>query len=215
MEEMLRASRVIKKVKQRVRHDDRESIASKVRRWQQLRTPLLPPEIVEIGAWEPRWAAIFAGEKKRILAVLREERVGAVEHIGSTSIPGLTGKPIIDLLVAVPAPIFDPPKTDAFAAAGYTSYGFSPCDPEVLWLWKVGDDRASVVHLCELANPWIRTAVNFRDYMRSHPDDRVAYEECKRRLAADPSLSLFEYSMEKLILFYEISVKADAWAQER
>ncbi len=212
MAEILRASRIVKKVKERIRHDDRETIENKVRRWQQLRTPELPAEILEVGPWDPRWATLFEEEKTKIRKAFRQQTIGAVEHIGSTSIPGVAGKPILDLLVAVAAPVTEAKKLEAFSSLGYGFYDKSPCDPEAYWLWRVGDGRAFVVHLCELECPWIATAVNFRDYMRTHPDACAAYEACKERLAADKSLSPFEYSMEKLIAFHEISVKANAWA---
>ncbi len=213
MQELLRTSRIIKKVKQRVPHDGRESIESKTRRWQQLRTPEMPLEALPVGAYDPGWVTLFELEKARIEEVFRPQDLGIVEHIGSTSIPGLGAKPIVDLLVSVTAPALERRKVDAFAAAGYTLYGNAPCDPEASWLWKFESDSAFSIHLCELENPWIETALNFRDYMRAHPQDCAAFEEGKRQLSAEGSLSHFEYSMEKLVLWYGISVKANAWAQ--
>ncbi len=215
MEDLLRASRMIRKVKEKIRHDERETIENKVRRWQQLRTPKLPAQILQVSA-QGNWAAVFEQEKALLIKTLRElEVVGEVEHIGSTSIPGLAGKPIVDLLIAVEAPILAAERIDALCRAGYTFYGKSPCDPEASWLWKIEPRHAFVAHLCELQNPWIHTAVDFRDYMRTHPDDCTAYEEHKKQLAADSRLNPFEYSMEKLILWYEISARANAWAAEK
>ena len=215
MEGLLRASRMIRKVKEKIRHDERETIENKVRRWQQLRTPELPEEILQVSA-QRDWTAVFEQERVLLTKTLREVTVvGAVEHIGSTSIAGLAGKPIVDLLIAVEAPILATKKIGALSRAGYTLYGKSPCDPEASWLWKIEGDHAFVAHLCELQNPWIHTAVDFRDYMRTHPDDCTAYEEHKKQLAADRRLNPFEYSMEKLILWYEISARANAWAAER
>ncbi len=234
MQDLLRASRMVKRVKQHVKHDDRETIENKARRWQHSRTPELPPAILAVSDYDPRWPALFGQEQARIHEAFQHRvagrgdrdvagrasgataatSLGVVEHIGSTSIPGLAGKPMLDLLVSVAAPVLEEQKIEAFAALGYKLYGNSPCDPEASWLWKVGSDCAFVIHLCALDNPWIHTAVNFRDYMRTHPADCAAYEACKKRLSADGSLNQFEYSMEKLILWYEISVKANAWARE-
>lgn len=212
MEDLLRASRMIRKVKEKVRHDPRETIENKVRRWQELKTPELPPEILEVDT-QRDWSPVFEQEKAMLIEILGEVTgVGDVEHIGSTSIPGLAGKPIVDLLIAIEAPILAPEKIDALSRAGYGFYGKSPCDPEASWLWKIEDGKAFVAHLCELENPWIQTAVNFRDYMRTHPGDCAAYEQHKKELADDRRLNPFEYSMEKLILWYEISARADAWA---
>lgn len=215
MADLLRASRMIRKVKEKIQHDDRETIENKVRRWQQLKTPELPAEILEVRVHRD-WAPVFEQEKELLLKTVGEVTVvGEVEHIGSTSIPGLAGKPIVDLLISVEAPMLADETIEALGRAGYTFYDKSPCDPEAFWLWKTDGGHAFVAHLCELKNPWIHTAVDFRDYMRTHPDDCTAYEDHKKQLAADQSLDPFEYSMEKLILWYEISARANTWAAEK
>lgn len=216
LQEILRASRVIRKAKQRIRHDPRESVESKVRRWQALEAPELPAAIRTIRPYDPQWPVLFAREKARIAQSLEPEIPSEIRHIGSTSIPGLAGKPIIDLLVAVePTLRATETTTAALVGLGFGAYGTSPCDPEAYWFWKLEADHcAFVVHRCDRSNPWIRTAVNFRDYMRAHPEDCATYEACKDRLAEREDLSLFEYSLEKLILFYEISERAEAWAQQ-
>ena len=136
--------------------------------------------------------------------------VRAVEHIGSTSIPGMASKSILDLLVAVREV---PPALATLIASGYEDHGISPCDHEAFWLWDVSPTgHAFIVHLCADGNPWIRTALNFRDYMRSHPAECESYEELKHRLAAERRNNLLEYSIVKLKLFYELSARADAWA---
>ncbi len=217
LQDILRASRVIRRAKQRIRHDPRESVESKVRRWQALEAPELPAAIRAIRPYDPHWPELSAREKARLAQALGPETPSEIRHIGSTSIPGLAGKPIIDLLVAIdPAPRAAERMTAGLAGLGYAPYGTSPCDPEAHWFWKLEADRcAFVVHRCARSNPWIRTAVNFRDYMRAHPEDCANYEACKHRLAEREDLSLFEYSLEKLILFYEISERAEAWVRER
>ncbi len=215
MRDLLRASRMVKKVKARIPHDGRESIEDKARRWQQLTPPEYPPEVLPVGAYDPHWVTRFEHEKALIERAFEGLSLGIVEHIGSTSIPGLAAKPIVDLLVSVAAPVVEERKVDAFSSVGYALYGNAPCDPEAYWLWKFEGGFAFSIHLCELDNPWIRTGLNFRDYMRAHPQDCAAFEEGKRRLSADEDLNHFEYSMEKLILWHEISVKAEAWARSR
>ncbi len=214
LQDLLRVSRMVKRVKQHIQHDDRESIENKARRWQQLQPPELSAEVLSVVAYTPRWVTLFEREKVLIEEAVQQLGVGIVEHIGSTSIPGLAAKPIVDLLVSVAAPVLEGKKIDAFSSVGYKLYGNAPCDPEASWLWKVDNGCAFSIHLCELENPWIETGLNFRDYMRAHPEDCAAFEECKKRLSADKNLNHFEYSMEKLIRWYEFSVKANAWARE-
>lgn len=211
MGELVRAARLIREL-ERSCHDPREPIASKVRRMQRTKSPDLPPRVRALCSYDPAWASLFAGEEQKIRAALGEA-VARVEHFGSTSIPAeaLSSKNVIDFLVALRDPSGQPEARAALTALGYAPYGNSPCDPEAEWWWKVEEEVAFVAHLCEAANPWIDTVVNYRDYMRAHPGECARYEEVKRSLAAEPDRSLFEYSLGKLRLFYEISGKADAW----
>jgi GrpB-like predicted nucleotidyltransferase (UPF0157 family) len=212
MAEMVRAARLIRELEASCR-DPREPIARKIRRFQTVRSPELPPRVRALRSNDPAWSALFAAEAARIRGLLGEA-VARVEHFGSTAIPAsiLSSKNAIDFLVAVRGSAAARRAGAAFAALGYTAYGVGPCDPETEWWWRIdGAEVAFAAHLCDAANPWVATVVNFRDYLRAHPAECVRYEEVKRQLAAEPGRSLFEYSIGKLRLFYDISKKADAW----
>lgn len=216
-----RVTRAIRDLKASVRTETREPLERKIRRWQRLSTPDLPPGVRAVRPYDPDWPARFEREAERLraafAAALGPERVASVEHIGSTAIPGLAGKGILDLLVAVHgdavhgAPA-SPEQMAVLGGLGYRDHGTSPCDHEAVWLWNTeGDDVAFVLHLCAAGNPWISTALNFRDYMRTFPAECARYEALKRELAAKQERSLLEYSLVKLKLFYEVSERADAW----
>ncbi|HBL29574.1 MAG TPA: GrpB family protein [Acidobacteria bacterium] len=196
-------------------HDPREPIARKIRRMQRALSPELPAPIRALRTYDPAWAARFAAEAKRFRDALGEAVV-RIEHFGSTAIPNpaLSAKNMVDFLVALRDPAAVLQADEALAQLGYTGYGDGPCDPETTWWWRIeGEEVAFVAHLCTAANPWIKTVVDFRDYLCAHPGECVRYEELKRRLAAEPDRSLFEYSLGKLRLFYEISGKATAWSR--
>jgi GrpB-like predicted nucleotidyltransferase (UPF0157 family) len=214
MRDLMRVTRAIRDFNATVTNETREPIERKVRRWQHLRMPaLLAPEVQAVRPYNPAWPLLFAAEKERLQTMLGAE-VTAVEHIGSTSIPGMASKSILDLIVAVR----DVPASLALlAAAGYEDFGVSPCDHEAVWLWNIDPPRpegepgcATIVHVCAHDNPWIPTALNFRDYMRAFPAEGASYQELKHRLGAE-GRSLLEYSIVKLKLFYELSARADAW----
>jgi GrpB-like predicted nucleotidyltransferase (UPF0157 family) len=213
MGELVRAARLTREL-ERICHDPREAIASKVRRMQRVRAPELPPRVRDLRSNDPAWPTLFAAEARKIRFTLGKA-VERIEHFGSTAIPSpaLSAKNVIDFLVAFRAPSELAEADPAFAALGYTSFGNGPCDPETVWWWRIEEEVAYVAHLCTAANPWIDTVLNYREYMRAHPDECVRYEEVKRSLAAEPGRSLFEYSLGKLRLFYDISGKADAWKQ--
>lgn len=211
MGELVRAARLTREL-ERICHDPREAIASKVRRMQRVRAPELPARVRDLRSNDPAWPILFAAEARKIRFTLGNA-VARIEHFGSTAIlsPALSAKNVIDFLVAFRAPSELAEADAPFAALGYTSFGNGPCDPETVWWWRIEEEVAYVAHLCTAANPWIDTVVNYREYMRAHPEECVRYEEVKRSLAAEPGRSLFEYSLGKLRLFYEISSKADAW----
>ncbi|MES1244971.1 MAG: GrpB family protein [Acidobacteriota bacterium] len=209
LQEALRISRTIRELEARVQ-DDREPIARKVRRWQRLRTPQIPDWAQELRPHDPAWEERFDREAGRIRGALGPV-VEDVQHIGSSSISHLPSKPMLDLAVAVRDDPASPRLVEAFTAIGYEHFGNSPCDHEADWYWKTGADLVMVVHLCHAENPWRTTAVNFRDYLRVHPEESELYERRKRELKAGEAGSLLEYSLGKLALFYEISARADEW----
>lgn len=142
---------------------------------------------IEIVLYDPSWPTLFAAEATRLRAVLAPNLILGLEHFGSTAIPGLAAKPIIDILIAVPslaaaretaiAPLedlgylhwYDNPKTDRmFFVKGLPPHGAR---------------RTHHVHMTEPSGEmWQRLA--FRDYLRTHPDEAVRYERLKRELAA-------------------------------
>ncbi|HKH48830.1 MAG TPA: GrpB family protein [Thermoanaerobaculia bacterium] len=211
MGELVRAARMTREL-ERVCHDPREPIARKVRRMQRVRSPELPPRVRALRSNDPSWPELFRSEEQKIRAALGDA-VARIEHFGSTAIPdpSLSAKNVVDFLVALRDPSVAPEAEAVLGALGYVSYGDGPCDPETVWWWRIDDEAAFVAHLCDAGNPWIDTVVNYRDYMRAHPEECARYEAVKRGLAAEPDRSLFEYSLGKLRLFYEISGKADAW----
>jgi GrpB-like predicted nucleotidyltransferase (UPF0157 family) len=150
-------------------------------------------EPVEIVDYDPAWPARFAEEAARLRALLPADVIGRIEHIGSTAVPGLAGKPIVDLMVEVPdyatvaariAPIL--------TAAGY-EYLWRPIEPglpEIAYAWFIRRDaagrRTHHVHMAPPGAPWW-DRLTFRDWLRAHPEAAADYAALKRRAAAaDP-----------------------------
>lgn len=192
--------------------DPREPVLRKIRRWQRLRHPSLRPRLEERRAHDVRWAGWFEEEAVR-LRVAVGDAAQRLEHIGSTAIPGLSSKNVLDLLLAVDDVGLDAPWRTALSRLDYVDYGGSPCDREAQWFWRVADERAFVLHVCAASNPWITTALRFRDYLRRHPQDREAYEARKRELRRRGIDDPFRFAVAKLEVFYEICRRADRWAE--
>ncbi|HWM95357.1 MAG TPA: GrpB family protein [Thermoanaerobaculia bacterium] len=203
---LVRTARAIKRLRSRIEVYGVETVEETFRRWQALRLPGLALSVRE---HDPEWADRFARERDRILPAL-----GAVEiqHFGSTSIPPLPAKDIIDFFVAVDGPPVTPERVETLAGLGYELYGNSPVDPETVWFWSTrAGPCAFAAHVCQRGLPWLSTVVNFRDFLRIHPEERRRYEDAKRRLAREEGQDFLGYSVGKMALFSELNAKADAW----
>jgi GrpB-like predicted nucleotidyltransferase (UPF0157 family) len=136
---------------------------------------------VTLVDYDPAWPSLFEREATRIRAALGD-RVRSLEHVGSTSVPGLAAKPIIDMVLAVRDSSDEAAYVPPMEAAGYL---LRIREPEWLEhrLFK-GPDTAVNVHVFSAGETEIRHMVAFRDWLRSHDDDRLHYERTKRELAA-------------------------------
>jgi GrpB-like predicted nucleotidyltransferase (UPF0157 family) len=208
-------ARLIRRLEQRVRPEDLggESVAQLVRRWSRLRSPAMD---LKVRDHDPRWADVFQAERRRLEAALAGEAL-EIQHVGSTAIPMLPGKNIIDIAVAGLALPPSGRRIERLVALGYEPYGPSPIDPEFSWLWRIeaGGQGAVVAHLCAIHSPWLANLVNFRDYLCAFPEERQRYADRKRELAAAADPSWIEYSVAKRVLALRITERANAWAAAR
>jgi GrpB-like predicted nucleotidyltransferase (UPF0157 family) len=138
-------------------------------------------ERVELVDHDPSWGELFEEERARLLGVF-DDRAAAIEHIGSTSVPGLCAKPIVDIAVGVRKLELTDEQIAAMERLGYEylgEYGL----PGRLFFRK-GEPRTHNVHVVEHGGEhWERQLV-FRDALRADPEERQRYDELKRRLAA-------------------------------
>lgn len=137
---------------------------------------------IEIVPADPRWPALFAAERDAIAAALAPWLVGPPEHIGSTAVPGLAAKPVIDILAPVAS--LDASRA-AIAAASALHYAYAPYQAETKhWFCKPGPQhRTHHLHLVPIDSPLWRDRLAFRDALRRDPALREAYTALKQRLA--------------------------------
>jgi GrpB-like predicted nucleotidyltransferase (UPF0157 family) len=143
--------------------------------------PLVHDGPIQLADYDPAWPRLYAREEARIRGILGD-RVRRLEHVGSTSVPGLAAKPIIDMVLAVPDSADEPSYVPDMEAAGYV---LRIREPE--WfehrLFK-GPDTNVNLHVFTDGEPEIERMVGFRDYLRAHEEQRLHYERTKRGLAA-------------------------------
>ena len=136
---------------------------------------------VQLVDHDPTWPRLFAREAERIHAALGEA-VCRLEHTGSTSVSGLAAKPIVDMLLVVADSADEPAYLPALQAAGYRLV-IRERDWHEHRVFK-GPDTNVNLHVLSAGSPEIDRILLFRDWLRSHPDDRVLYERTKRELAS-------------------------------
>ena len=148
-------------------------------------------EDVSIVPYDPEWPRLFLEEKEHLLACLPREFIGRIEHFGSTAVPGLAAKPIIDMLVEVTSleearlrivPILESQGYDYFWRPTWGD------DTPPFYAWFIKRDssgkRTHHIHMVESHfEHWERLL--FRDYLTAHPDVAGEYQRLKMRLAAE------------------------------
>ena len=137
---------------------------------------------VEIVSYDPAWPSLFQEERALLDAALGKWLSGPIEHFGSTAVPGLAAKPVIDIMAAVAS--LDGSR-DAIAAASGLGYVYYPYRPDVMhWFCKPSPAfRTHHLHLVPLnSRLWIERLA-FRDYLRGQPAVAAAYAALKVGLA--------------------------------
>lgn len=165
--------------------------------------PLAQP--IHIADYDPAWPGLFAREAMRVRAALGG-RVLLLEHVGSTSVPGLAAKPLIDLLLVVANTADESSYVPALEAAGYVLRIREP-DWYEHRLFK-GPDTDINLHVFAAGCPEIDRMRRLRDWLRRNPADRHLYERTKRELARRDWTYVQNYADAKATVVEEILTRA-------
>ena len=156
---------------------------------------------INLVDYQPLWTALFHREAERIRHALGDAAI-VIEHVGSTSVPGLAAKPIIDIVVAVADSADEAAYVPALESAGYTLRIREP-DWHEHRMFN-GPDTDTNVHIFTAADPEIERMVEFRDRLRTDEDARERYAAAKRRLARRRWRHIQHYADAKSVVIEEI-----------
>jgi len=139
-------------------------------------------EPISVVDYDPVWPARFAEISARLATALGDRAV-RIDHVGSTSVPGLAAKPIVDIQISVPDVENEAEYLGLIEAQGFELRWIEPGHrylrppPELPRLWQV--------HVCSVGSTWERVHLLFRDYLREHPDTAAEYAALKWQLAKE------------------------------
>jgi GrpB-like predicted nucleotidyltransferase (UPF0157 family) len=171
-------------------------------------------EQVHIVEYDPEWPKMFRAEKEHLRELFSEKIIGRIEHMGSTAIPGMPAKPIIDMLVEVFS--FEDAKREIvpiLEGKGY-DYFWRPSfgndrAPFYVWFIKWNQDRCRTHHI-HMVEPdfmhWQR--LDFRDYLIKKPAVAEEYAELKRELAEKYKDDRISYTQAKTDFILRINEEA-------
>jgi GrpB-like predicted nucleotidyltransferase (UPF0157 family) len=162
---------------------------------------------IRVVAHDPAWPERFASERRRLAAALGDV-ARRIDHVGSTAVPDLVAKPIIDIDLSVPEVEAEVDYLPRLLAAGYR-----------LRVRQQGhrmvrtEQRDVHVHICTIGSDWERSHLLFRDWLRRDAGDRKSYGHLKLQLAQRDWADMNEYADAKGPLIAEITERAEAWAR--
>jgi GrpB-like predicted nucleotidyltransferase (UPF0157 family) len=163
-----------------------------------------PPLTVGLHAHDPAWAETYIAHRRRILEAVGDAAL-AVEHIGSTSVPGLAAKPIVDVVLVVADITAEEDHVERLVAAGYDLRVREPGHRLVRT-----PARDVHVHVYEEGDPAVEAYLLLRDRLRSDAADRDLYERTKRELMTRRWETMDAYADAKTAVIQGILARARA-----
>jgi GrpB-like predicted nucleotidyltransferase (UPF0157 family) len=177
-------------------------------------TPVNGP--IRIVPYDPAWPALYEAERGRIAAALGA-RALEIHHVGSTSVPGLAAKPIVDILLVVEDCAEEPAYLPALEDAGYVlrirepaadgNPLFTGTEPHRVFKGAAIDLN---LHVWSAGSTEIERTLTFRDWLRANAADRDLYERTKLALAGQGWANVQQYADAKTAVITEIHARAQA-----
>ena len=170
-----------------------------------VKPPALHSATIHLADYDPAWPRLFATEAERIRGALGD-RVVLLEHVGSTSIPGMAAKPRIDILLVVPDSSDESTYVPQLEAEGYV-LTIRESDWHEHRVFK-GHDTDVNLHVFSPGSVETRRMLGFRDWVSSHPEDFDLYFDAKRTLSAQVWRWVQDYADAKSLVVEDIIARA-------
>jgi GrpB-like predicted nucleotidyltransferase (UPF0157 family) len=167
--------------------------------------------VVEVAAYDPTWPERFAAERRRLAGTLPYAL--SIEHIGSTSVPGLAAKPIIDMVVVVPEVSAVTADVSGLERLGYVfrPLAFPDDDEHAFFARDTGGRRTHHLHVFASTSSSPQQNRIFRAYLVAHPEAARRYAAAKRKAAQLCPDSRARYADAKEAVMLELVEEARRW----
>ena len=170
---------------------------------------------VTVVPYDPRWPVAFERAACEVKEALGESLL-AIHHIGSTSIPGIHAKPIIDMLAVASGLLQIDAYAERMRRIGYEAMGeFGIGGRRYFRRDNAAGVRTEQVHAFAAESPHLRRHLAFRDFLRSHPELAQEYSQLKQRLAAANPLDIEAYMDGKETFIRQTEAQALEWVSRR
>jgi GrpB-like predicted nucleotidyltransferase (UPF0157 family) len=167
---------------------------------------------VEVVPHDPTWVNLFRAEADILVNIFGDQLV-AIHHIGSTAIPGIVAKPILDFLVEVHEIQQVDILNNNMEKFDYQPRGEYGISGRRYFVKQSGEVHTCHIHTFQTGDPQVERHLNFRDYLIAHPQDALAYSRLKEDLARQFPEDIDSYVAGKDHFIQNIDDKALEWKQ--
>jgi GrpB-like predicted nucleotidyltransferase (UPF0157 family) len=161
---------------------------------------------VGVVSYNPNWKDMYEKESEKIKNILNDIIID-IHHIGSTAIPGIKAKPVIDILVEVKDIEAVDQYNHKMEELGYEAMGEYGI-PKRRFFQKRGNKRTHHIHIFQAGNKEIERHINFKEYLVTHPDKGREYSKLKEKLVTKDTYDVENYTNGKSDFINEIDRKA-------
>jgi GrpB-like predicted nucleotidyltransferase (UPF0157 family) len=164
---------------------------------------------IEIVDYDPAWPALFEEMRVQLAAALGPT-AARIDHVGSTAVPRLAAKPVVDIQVSVPDVEDEPAYRGSIESCGFALRFREP--GHRYFRPPPGLSRHWQVHVCTIGSEWERIHLLFRDHLRAHPAEAERYAATKRQAALQHPTDRIAYTDTKEPVINEMVGRAEDWA---
>ncbi len=168
---------------------------------------------IYIAEYDPLWIENFNTETEQLKPIFGDLLI-EIHHIGSTSIPNMPAKPVIDIMPIVTEISAVDTLNSALIALGYEPMGENGIIGRRYFRKGGHLNRSHHIHAYEPNNPEVAKHLDFRDYLKTHPESAKAYADLKRKVAQANPNDIYGYMDGKHDFIQETIVKAQVWRSE-